>query len=272
MRERHLIINADDYGLCAEVNDAVAALHAAGVLGGVSLLANGVALADAVSYLHQHPTLSAGVHLNVVEGRPLATAVDIELLTDDDGQFLKLRRLLPRWLQRPRAVTRAVELEWRAQLEYLLAAGVQLHHLDSHQHLHAFPMAFGCAVKLAREFGIRGLRLPNERLQDRLRLGGAAGLRSSLALAQAFTSPAGLRCNDHFLGFRHAGHYTLPALLADIGALPDGLTELAVHPSQRDHVPYAAYHSRRERDALLDTAFRARVAELGIKLMTWAEV
>ena len=69
---KRLIINADDYGVCSEVNAAVEQLSEAGLLGGVSVLPNGQQWEAAVEYLLHHPLLSAGVHLNLVEGSPVA--------------------------------------------------------------------------------------------------------------------------------------------------------------------------------------------------------
>ncbi|MGH9841920.1 MAG: carbohydrate deacetylase [Blastocatellia bacterium] len=264
--DRRLIINADDYGHCREVNDAVEQLDQAGLLGGVSVLAAGAGVAQAIEYLRARARLAAGIHLNAVEGPPLSAAAAPIL---EAGRFPRLPKLMLRWMLRPRDVARAVETEWRAQIERLLEAGIRLHHADSHQHLHAFPPAFECAVRLCREYGIPAIRMPNEHLRDRRRFAGALGVRTSLALAQFTVSTRGLRRNDHFLGFRQAGHYTLQTLLADIASLPAGLTELAVHPSTRDGVPYLAYKSDRERAALLDPTFRDGLRDLGVKPVSW---
>lgn len=266
MHERRLIINADDYGLCDEINAAVAALDATGLLGGVSLLVNGAACAAACAYARQHPQLAAGIHFNAVEGRALTKA---EGITNAAG-FLPRGWLMKRWLAYPQAVSNAVEREWRAQIEALLAAGLKLSHADSHQHLHAFPPAFECAVRLCHEYGIPALRLPHEALRDHLRWAGLLGLRVSLRLARWATPARALRHNDHFLGFRHAGHFTLETLRDELAALPAGLTELAVHPSMRDGVPYPDYASGQELAALLAPDFRACLTALQIKIVSWA--
>jgi predicted glycoside hydrolase/deacetylase ChbG (UPF0249 family) len=271
MSERRLIINADDYGLCPEVNQAVDDLAAAGMLGSVSVLANGDCFKQAVSFLIQHPEISAGIHLNAVEGNPVSVSAEVEILTDRDGQFIGLSGLMKTWMRRGRAVRRAVETEWRAQIEQSLAAGVRLIHLDSHQHLHAFPAFFECAVRLCREYGIPALRIPNEKLQDRRRLAGLLALRASLTLSRLATRTAGLRCNDNFLGFRWAGRYSLESLTAEVVSLPPGLTELAIHPSISDNVPYPDYEGAEERKALLDQAFKCRLRELDVKLVSWAD-
>src|SRR5262249_19288047 len=156
--------------------------------------ANGSCARQAIGYLSQHSHLCAGAHLNAVEGDPISASSGVEIITDKKGSFLGLPALLSRWMQRPREVARAVEIEWRAQVERLLSAGINLSHSDSHQHVHAFPPAFECAVRLCREYGVPALRIPNERLRDFLRFASAVALRSSLALSHLATSTRGLYC------------------------------------------------------------------------------
>ncbi|MFN0112697.1 MAG: carbohydrate deacetylase [Blastocatellia bacterium] len=269
---RKLILNADDYGRCAEVNDAVEELIEAKRLRDVSVLANGQLADSAINFLQSKPHVSAGIHLNAVEGRPVSATAEIELLTDKDGEFAGLSELMLRWIKRPLAVSRAVEIEWRAQLEKLLEARLSLSHADSHQHLHAFPPAWRIAVKLCREYKIAGLRLPRERNNLPKRRAGAFALNSSLRISRLLSSSLGLHHNDHLLGFKRAGAYELATLLDDLRALSDGLTEIALHPSATDKVPYAGLFGNRERQALLDPFLPERLAEMKIEVTTWAAV
>ena len=172
---------------------------------------------------------------------------------------------------RPRTIARAAEIECRAQIERLQNAGVHLTHADSHQHLHAFPPAFRCAVKLCREYGIPALRRPRERGAANARRADALALGAALAFARAVARPASLRHNDHFLGFRRAGAYGLAELRADLSALRHGLTELALHPSKEDGMPYPRLRGNRERLALLDASFRDLITQSGVELTTWEE-
>ena len=82
---RRLILNADDYGLSAEINAAVEELIAAGRLRDVSVLANGDLWAASARFLRRHPHLSAGAHLNAVEGRPVRTLGDLAAAVERAG-------------------------------------------------------------------------------------------------------------------------------------------------------------------------------------------
>ena len=75
--------------------------------------------------------------------------------------------------------------------------------------------------------------------------------------------------NDHFLGFQRAGLYTSTTLLADLRVLPEGLTELALHPSTRDGWPYAGLNGRQELQAVLDERLPGWLDELNIQLTSW---
>lgn len=266
---KKLIINADDYGACPEVNVAIEQIAATGILGGVSVLANGDCWLQAVDFLRDKPELSTGVHLNAVEGRPVSSAPEIKILTGEDGLFLGIGSLLKRWAFRPTAVSDAIEIEWRAQIERLMRAGLWLNHADSHQHLHAFPLAYSCAVRLAREYGIPALRHPCETARP-VRRNGAHALRFSLAISRGMIRRTNLRHNDYFLGFLRAGAYGTAEMLGDLSTIPNGLTEIAVHPSIKDGVPYRELFGDRERKTLLDESLPDRIKHLGIELTSWS--
>lgn len=269
---RKLIFNADDYGRCAEVNDAVEELIEAGRLHDVSVLANGQLLDSAVRFLQANSHVSAGIHLNAVEGKPVATAAEVELLTGENGEFAGLNDLMLRWIRRPLAVSRAVEIEWRAQLKKLLDAKLSLSHADSHQHLHAFPPAWRIAIKLCREYSVPALRLPREQNNTRMRRAGAFALRASLTAARLMTSSNGLHHNDNLLGFKRAGAYELATLLDDLRTIPCGLTEMAIHPSTTDRIPYSGLLGNQERQTLLDPSLPERLAEMKIELTSWKDI
>jgi predicted glycoside hydrolase/deacetylase ChbG (UPF0249 family) len=268
---KKLIVNADDYGLCEAVNAAVERLISARRLTSVSVLANGASVNAAMAFLRRHAHIDAGVHLNVVEGRPLSDAASCRLLLHANGEFVKRGVLLQRWLLHPRAVTRAVETEWRAQIEALRNAGLTLIHADSHQHLHGFPFAYLLAVRLCREYGIPALRWPRERYAAPARRLPGAALNASLLVASWMASAGGLRHNQHFLGFRHAGHYDRDTLLRDLARMPAGVIEVALHPSVQANHPYPAYRGDLELAALLDDEWPRALQRLGIAMIGWRD-
>src|ERR1043166_6927143 len=198
---KRLIINADDYGRCRDVNLAVEELAIANRLGGISVLANGACWKKAVSFLYSHPEISAGIHLNVVEGKPISDSRLMGILTGKDGSFVGLAVLVKRWLLHPGQVSRAIETEWRAQIDTVVTAGVRLTHADNHRHLHAFPPAYACSVKMCREFSIPALRWPAVKTAWLTRPAGFAALQCALTVSDLMTPRSELLRNDHILGF-----------------------------------------------------------------------
>lgn len=66
-----IIVNADDLGLSAEVNEAIFRAMEAGVITSATMLSNGSAVIPAARILHRFPNCSFGVHLNLTEFRRL---------------------------------------------------------------------------------------------------------------------------------------------------------------------------------------------------------
>jgi len=71
---KQLIVTADDFGVAREVNDAVEVAHRGGVLTAASLMVSAPAAADAVERARRMPSLRVGLHLVLVDGRPVLPA------------------------------------------------------------------------------------------------------------------------------------------------------------------------------------------------------
>ena len=269
---KKLILNADDYGLCAEVNEAVEMIAAAGRLGGTSILVNGKSFNQAINFLQNNQYISAGIHLNVIEGKPSALINTVQSLLGADHCFPGFRGLMQRWIFHPVRVAKEIEIEWRAQIVRLQSAGINISHADSHQHFHAFPFAYSIALRLCEEFKIPFLRLPNEQRNSSMRGASSLAIRASLMTARFIAPASKIRHNDHFLGFERAGNYDVESLLEDVKSLRQGVTELALHPSVRENYPYAGLRGRSELRAVLDDSFILALAAKEITLAAWNNV
>ena len=268
---KKLIINADDFGICREVNRAIENLITADRLQNVSVLANSWFYEEAIEFLLNHRNCSVGVHLNVVEGIALSPADDVRILLDRHGQFANLNQILLRWMRAPFAVCRAVEAEWRLQIELLLKSRLTISHADSHQHIHVFPPFWRILTKLCREYNIPAVRLPRERNELRLRRTAAFVLKQTANVSNNFISSRNIVVNNHFLGFKRVGFYGENEMISDLKTLKDGITELCIHPSLCDRVPYSSIRGELEYEALLSQKLWRQIAESEIELTTWAE-
>lgn len=166
---RHVIVNADDFGLSPHENAVILAAFQAGVISSATAMANMPAFAAACT-LAQQPLLKGrvGLHFNLTYGRPLSRAILAQpTFCNDAGEFdlsLPRHRL---WLNRQQRA--AVQAELQAQWQQCLDHGVRPSHLDSHQHVHniwpigelvaRFAAQQGVPVRLARNLG-HNLSLP----------------------------------------------------------------------------------------------------------------
>ena len=84
---KQLILTADDFGAALEVNKAVECAHRDGILSAASLMVAGEAAGDAVARARALPSLRVGLHLVLVEGRPVLPASAVPDLVDSTGHF-----------------------------------------------------------------------------------------------------------------------------------------------------------------------------------------
>lgn len=159
MANKKFILNADDFGMSKYHNKAVLEGYNSGFLTSASLCANGVAFNAAVyDIIPECENLGIGAHLNIIEGESITNP---SLLTNKKGEFNKgfLQLLL---LSYNKEFLQQVEDEFRAQIEKILVH-TQIHHLDSHVHVHAIPKIFEIVCKLAQEYGIKQVRTQREK-------------------------------------------------------------------------------------------------------------
>lgn len=289
---KRLIINADDFGMTEGVNRAVLEAHRRGILTSTSLLANGAAFASAVEIARNTPTLGVGVHLNLTEGRPVADSARIPGLLTPQGAFFPGPARLASRLLAGRTRLAQIETEFRAQIEKVLAAGIEPTHLDGHQHVHMWPSVFALTARLVESYGIHGMRCSRDRRvpirgllrrnrPSRSKIIRQFGVGTTLGLlalgARASLRRAGVASPEYFYGVSSTGFLDAAALEAILRDLPEGTSELMCHPGYADAelkaVPTRLLAQReRELDALTRPEIRNLARNLGIELITYREL
>jgi hopanoid biosynthesis associated protein HpnK len=289
---RRLIVNADDLGMASGVNCAIGEAHARGIVTSASLLANGMAFAEAVELARAMPSLGVGVHLNLTSGRPVARESEVPALVDARGMMRHTPASVGIGLAAGRVRVVEIERELRAQVEKILAAGIRPTHFDGHHHVHMLPQVFPVAARLAQEHGIGAMRLSVERpvaLGSLLRRFSAASVLREYAAGRvlrivAFACDfrgilhrAGLAAPDYFLGLSHTGHLDSESLLEILYNLPSGTSELMCHPGYAD-ASLAATGTRlaapreKELEALTAPAALEALARLRAERITFGEL
>src|SRR5215510_1079454 len=84
---RRLIVNADDFGRSASINEAVLRAHREGLLTTASLMVNERAFEEAVALGRDNPRLGVGLHLTLLCGHSTLSPKEIPGLVNSSGEF-----------------------------------------------------------------------------------------------------------------------------------------------------------------------------------------
>ena len=282
---KRVIITGDDFGLAVPVNEAIEIAHRDGILSTASLMVGAEATADAVERARRNPALRVGLHVVLIEGRPVLAPERVPDLVDQNGEFYRdLVASGLRFFFRP-TVRRQLGAEIMAQFEAFQTTGLRLDHVNAHKHLHLHPTVLGLIVRLGRKFGLRAVRVPYESPIAAWRVSGVnlAGLLASgvgygllTALLRLRLRRAGLLSNDYVFGLSESGRMIEELMLRQIAQLPDGVTEMYFHPATRRCPAFdrfmATYRPTDELAALTSPRVRRAFNDLGIRPMGFTDL
>jgi chitin disaccharide deacetylase len=271
---KFLIVTADDFGLSDAVNLGVERAAREGVLTATSLMVGAPAAADAVRRARELQDLSVGLHLVLADGWSVLPASTIPALVDARGRFgNNMVRDGLRFFALP-AVRRQLEAEIRAQFQAFAATGLPLDHVNAHKHFHLHPTLLEMLLRIGGEFGMPAVRLPREPAWAARRAGGAiagpavTGLLSPwLAIMRRRLRAARIPHNDYVFGMSDSGSMDEPRLLEILGKLPEGITEIYLHPAVESGAAISpsmrGYRHADELAALTSPKVRAAVSACG---------
>jgi hopanoid biosynthesis associated protein HpnK len=270
---KRLIVTADDFGVAREVNDAVEAAHRGGVLTAASLMVAAPAAADAVARARRMPSLRVGLHVVLVEGRPVLPASAVTHLVDGNGLFRSNMAVLGTVLTCSRQARRQLAAEITAQFEAFRATGLTLDHCNAHKHFHLHPVVAALIAAIGGRFGLRAVRIPLEpaqvlRMIERQTPWAPELLTApfALLLRRRFRA-AGLLAPDRIFGLRWSGRMTRDRLAGLLRNLPNGLSEIYLHPATGPFAGAApGYHYREELAALMAPEIVAACRDSSLRL------
>jgi len=213
---RLLIVNADDFGMCNATNEAIIqALHE-GLVQSTSLMVPCPWASHAMRFLHEHPEISFGVHLTVLSDAvdyywgPITCCEKVPTLVNQSGYFYRYEQM-NEFLDRVDLLQ--LEVEFRAQIERVLEAGLKPAQLDWHTlRINGRHDIYDLMFRLAREYRL-ALRVFGKSFISKLQ-------------SQGFPT------NDYdFLDSSSLDPATKASRYAMLlRTLPPGLSEWAVHP------------------------------------------
>lgn len=283
-KQLRVIINADDFGMSEEVNEAVIRAYKEGVLTSTSLMVTGAAFEQAVKLAKENPGLAVGIHLVTVAGKSLLSHSEIPALVDREGNFSNNPTAAGlKYYFSPRA-RRELRKELAAQLEKFHSTGLPLSHLDGHLHLHVHPVIFKATLDLGAKYGARRMRVPAEerhlalafdranRLQKTIHtllFGGLARYMKKKLRERGFTFP------ERVYGDLQSGRMSERYFLYALDNLTAETSEIYFHPAVYADDRLLNKDERQcsiEFEALTSNRVKEKVEELGVKLVNYSEI
>jgi predicted glycoside hydrolase/deacetylase ChbG (UPF0249 family) len=231
---RLVIVNADDLGLHEDINRGIELAHTRGVVTSSSVVACGSAFLHASKIIESCPELDVGVHLTLTEERPLSPPAEVPTLVGGDGLFLRSYRELAARILTGALSAAELRREFERQIERVIALGRRPSHLDGHDHAHLFPPVWRVTSELARDYGIRWIRLPRfgsllasrrSAIEPVFRLG------LNVLSATAARSRNAPKVRPETPGLHLSGALTETDLANVVERIRPGITEIVTHPA-----------------------------------------
>jgi hopanoid biosynthesis associated protein HpnK len=276
---RALIVTADDFGAAREVNDAVEHGHRHGILSAASLMVGAEAASDAVARARRMPGLRVGLHLVLAEGRPILPPSSLPDLVDRTGHFRSDMVRAGATIFFKSAARQQLAAEITAQFEAFRATGLALDHVNAHKHFHLHPTIAATIIEVGKTYGMRAVRLPLEprAVLDAVDAGtapaAASVFRAWVRWSRARFRRAGVRMPDQVFGVAWSGAMAPSRVRGLITHLPNGLSEIYLHPATAGGFTGAApgYRYEEELAALTDESVASAVSHRGVRLGGFAD-
>jgi predicted glycoside hydrolase/deacetylase ChbG (UPF0249 family) len=233
LKERALIVNADDFGRSPGINAGIMVAHERGIVTSASLMVRWPAAEEAAVLAKRAPALSLGLH------------VDLSEWEFRQERWYQVYEVAP--TEDEQAVTEEVERQLEA---FRRLAGREPTHLDSHQHVHSHEPAVEAVLRrLGDRMGVP-VREQNGRIAYRGDFYGQ--------------TPEGEPLH-HAIG--------VDGLIETIRGLPAGISELSCHPALGEDFgsPYGQEREL-EVETLCDHRVRAALESERIDLCSFTEV
>lgn len=267
---RAIILNADDVGIAHAVNAAVIEAFERGAIDSCSAMVPCEPFVEFAAWARAHKSSDVGVHLTLTSSpnarfRPILPAARVPTLVDGEGNFPVT------WPATSKVNIAEVEAEVRAQITRAMESGIDVTHLDGHQHILQLrgQDLFETFATVAREY-----RLPfrvSKSWYTHAPWLKTESERTSIPL-ERLISP----------GATDASPAAWPNWYADrVRAMPSGLSELFMHPGLDrpelkamlpDERPWGSAWRQRDFDMLFSAELGSALRASGAVRIGWRRV
>lgn len=267
---RRLIINADDFGMSKEVNEGIMLGIKAGMINSTSLMTNMPCFDEAVDFLKKYPKISIGLHFNITEGHSVLKPAEVSSILREDNNFFHWHGLVLKLVHRKASIEH-IGKELDAQYSRLAKTGLHISHIDSHHHIHLYPLIYSLVQKLAHDKKVFSLRSRNFNFW-----GSIYGFQHRLTRKQLFIQSL-YYFNAVFTNKKNRNGKSLVkvngifdlnwdrdfdegVLSKIISSLPDGITEIICHPAVMSKNGNPEF--LRPRQLVLDTLLKKSIKDV----------
>ena len=241
---RRLIITADDLGRSQAMDLGIARAAGEQLVTAVSVMVTGPHVEKGLELLDKAAAPTLGLHLSFTQTTPVSEPRSIPSLIAKSSRFAPSVFSLAR----KRIQKDELEREAEAQLErYVQLTGSLPLFVNTHQHAQVLPSVLDTMLALCQRHGITRARwscdlwpIPNMRLRSAL-----WPVVSTLSVLQRPKYiRAGVRHTQGILGGPASEHLSTDRLCRLLSRVPNGLTELVVHPAEGSQDVLALASSR----------------------------
>lgn len=235
-----LIITADDYGMCEDVNAAIEACVNSKVVLSTNVMTNMPCCEAAATLKEKFPYLSVGLHYNLSAGVPLSSADKVRSLIDSEGRFLSYNKIREACKSKSYNYSQ-IKIEMEAQYKRYLEICGEPDYWNTHQNVHVYPGLYDLFRDVSLGFSIRKMRS-----HQRIFVPSSTG-KSDKSLKWTLTNPfkkvmlnkwqegskkLGVNSPDGILvRMNDDDKLNIPYLLSNIEWKNNELVELIIHPS-----------------------------------------
>jgi predicted glycoside hydrolase/deacetylase ChbG (UPF0249 family) len=290
---RRLIVNADDFGLTAGVNRAIAECVRGGIVTSATIMARSAAFEDAATsaraMTQEKKPFSAGCHVVLIDGEPVLAADKIPSLVESSGRFRDKLLGFARDAVSGKVRAEEIEAEVTAQIQKIQAASIAVSHVDSHKHTHIFPAIFRPLLAAAKACGVGAVRNPFVPVKPLayahlLRRPGLWKRYSQVRMLRRYedafrdeVSRLGMKTTDGTFGIVATGSLDAGLFEAVVSNIPEGTWEFVCHPGYNDPdlngIKTRLRESRvRELEVLTSERAKQALVKQGIELITYNQL
>ncbi|MCR2802847.1 polysaccharide deacetylase family protein [Paenibacillus soyae] len=282
--DKLLLVNADDYGLCHSVNQAVESLLTEGTVSSATVMMPCGWSSEAASWSASHPEYDVGVHLtftsewDAYKWGPVTSDGDVSSLVAETGYFHKTSQEFEE-----RAESVHVKRELVSQIERAIKLGMKPTHADNHMGSlyglrtgkHFMPevldvcASYGLPFRLPRYLNAEQGVAPKEMEEQARAIAALADAKGVVILDYLVGLPFQLQEGESYDSFKS----DMKALL---GSLKPGVTELIIHPSivtdELEAFHFEPAKRGMEYDIFRDRDIQEELGKQGVKLIRWREL